>query len=652
MILTTGTDKEERNMKKYSLLIAFALLLPLSCQRETDSPEENNVPKKKVTYMLTGILSERTKAFIADDGKFSWTVEDQVKVLEANSGELFTFTCTKIDEQGNGVFTFEGEEGADYSFTKAWYPASMASLDEDGEAVITLPGTWTAAEASESKNFPMAAVVSENQMNFFHLGGLLKLTINEVPKNATSIILSSDVAVNGDFSIEEIGLNDGMINVTGENVIVENDEIPVKSIQEIVPGETPSSVTVTDLNLESKGTITAYIPLPCGSYNYQIALKVDDESVFEKGTTAAKEIGRAHLIRMKAFSPWPATSLKAQYGSTSVNFVPSDLWGWYVAPGLPADQNILIDDSGTKYGTRFATRKHTGYFCQCFTGGTSGAFPLEQESDLYISVDKKKIFPLAAGSTGADVKLPEEYEVAHYGLRGDFAGTIGNYTNAGTFSKTDDSPVDGGNWKWYVVRNVSCTGTPIAFKLYGTPFKAVDGVLETSTETPQIVGVGRSLSWPGSGTSAVKYNVTPGMSYDVYLKEDLTQVIVCEAGSFNSSFDEQYLTGLTHYGLYNYNGSSYVCTPGIDQTWAVTGASSTTFFLAKGFTFDQVQFSGLPQKDTTPSVSQSVEVSICVTPSIGSDSNSTVTAEIVKIEGNKLWLLSEDGTGIIADYKR
>ena len=630
-------------MRKYSILIFFILLLPLSCRRETEKAgEETTLPERKVTYTLTGKLSDKTKAFIADDGTFSWALGDKADVLDSNSGTLCEFTCTDIDNEGNGIFTFQGTEGVSYSFTRAWYPASMASLDGGGKPVITLPSAWTASSISEARNFPMDAKVSEGQMSFYHLGGLLKITMNDVPSDAESIVLSSASTISGGFSINEA------FGVTGENVIVETDEIPVKTVSEIVPGETASSVSVTDLNLTAKGTVTAYIPLPCGTYKYKISLKVGTETVFEKETSSAKEIGRANLIKMGALSPWPAAQIKAVYGSSEVAFVPSDLWGWLVAAGIPADQNVLIDDAGTQYGTRFATKKHAGYLCELLTGSTAGAFPLKQASDLYISSGMDKIFPLAAG---ASVAVPAEYEVAHYGLRGDFAGTLSSYTSAGKFTRTADIPASDDGWAWYVVRGVACSGTPIAFKLYGTAYKAEDGVLETGTSTPQNVGVTRSLARPVSGTtSAVKFNVTPGMSYDVYLREDLSRVIVCEAGSYNSSMDESYLTGLTNYGLYNYNGESYICTPGTDQTWVVTSASSATFVFTKGYTFDRVEMSNLPA--TAPSLNQSVGVGVSVIPSIGSSLSSTVDAKVVKIDGNKLWLLSDDGTGIIADYRR
>ncbi len=621
-------------MKKYAIVFMSFFLL-FSCVSEKENPRPQAQGK---IYTLTASIGEKTRAFIDGEGDFSWESGDEIKVLDSRSGELLTFVC----EDGDGVFSFTGEPGREYTFTKAWYPASMVSSAD----VVTFPASWDYADVSEPHNFPMAATVEEGHMSFYHLGGILKLTVNEVPADASALILSSpDVSLSGNLSVTALGLDDGRVDAVGEDVVVEDGTIPVvKSVDEITAPSSGDGTTVSvGLSLSSKQQVVVYVPLPCGSYRYKITLKAGEETLLERQTGSPKNIGRAVMTRMGALTvPWPETSLKAKYGSTEVSFEPSDLWGWYVARGLPAATDIVIDDSGTLYGTRFATKKHAGYFSECISG-SEVAFPLKEASDLYISEDKTKIFPRAAG---APAVIPTEYEVAHYGLRGDFAGGITSYVSAGEFVRTDDTPASSGGWKWYVVRNVACTGTPIAFKPYATAYVAADGVLETGTSTPQVVGSGRTMARPVSGsTYSVRYNVTPGMSYDIYLREDLRYMTVCEAGTYNSSFDESYLVGLTNYGLYNYGGTSYICSPGIDQTWM----SSTAFVIAKGFTFDQIEFTGLPG---TPALGDTVDVGLTITPSVGSGSSSVVRADVVRIDGNKLWLLSEDGTGIIADYRR
>ena len=167
----------------------------------------------------------------------------------------------------------------------------------------------------------------------------------------------------------------------------------------------------------------------------------------------------------------------------------------------------------------------------------------------------------------------------------------------------------------------------------------------TATSTPQNAGVSRSLVY--GDNPGVKYNVTVGMAYDVYLREDLTKVYVCEAGSKTSSMDKSVFEMMTSFGLYQYDGSSFICAKGLDQTWT-TISSTVTFVLVDGITFDQVEISGIPP---TPSVDDVVTVDVRVLPTIGGTKSSSVTSTVIKKEENKVWLLSEDGTGMIVNVQ-
>ena len=625
-------------MKKY-YIIFLGLIILFACakEKELEQPQSQDGPveteKESITYTLKGVLSENTKALISDEGEFSWESGDKVAVLDSKTGDICEFTS----DQDKGTFTFTGEPGREYTFTKAWYPASMVKAED----VISYPATWDYPELSKAHYFPMAASVTGDVMNFYHLGGLLRLTINDVPKNATALTLSSDdVSLSGDYGITSLGLDDGRVDATGENVVKEDGEISVKSVPEVGAVTGDGAVTI-NLDLPSRQQVVVYVPLPCGSYRYKISLQAGEETILQRATSAAKDIDRAVLIRMSALTvSWPATTLKAMYNSMEVSFEGSDIWGWYVAKNLPKDQSITLSDSGTPYGTGFATKKLSGYLFQCKSEGS--AFPLKENSDLYLSVDKSAMFPLPAGSSGQDIVVPDNYEVAHYGLRGDFGE--GEYTSKGIFQKTDDVPE--GSGRWYVVRNVTCTSSRIAFKLYSTAYSAADGLLVTSTETPQNAGVSRSLVY--GENPAVKYNVTAGMAYDIYLKEDLTKVYVCESGSKTSSVDETVLAALTNFGLYQYSGSSYVCATGVDQTWTTASSTTATFVLVDGITFNQVVISDLP---LAPSVGDEVTVGVQVLPTIGSNRSSSVTATVIKKVENKVWLLSQDGTGMIVNVQ-
>ena len=111
--------------------------------------------------------------------------------------------------------------------------------------------------------------------------------------------------------------------------------------------------------------------------------------------------------------------------------------------------------------------------------------------------------------------------------------------------------------------------------------------------------------------------------------------------------DEERILGLSQYGLYYYSNSSWVYNPGRDQFW-ITGTSPATFVMVDGTTFDQVQVENLP---ANPLVGDQPTVTITVTPTIGSVKSSSIQADVVKVEGDKVWLLTSDGTGMIVSVQ-
>ena len=623
-------------MKQFRFIILLALFSLTACLKEKDNAAP--VKKEGTQYTLTGVISEKTRALISEAGAFSWEAGDRVAVLDANTGDLCEFVCN----DGDGEFTFTGEPNREYNFTKAWYPAALA-VSED---VISFPATWSHTDLAQARQFPMAASISDGKMPFYHLGGLIKVSINQVPANATSLILSSqDVALSGNFAITHLGLDDGRVDARGEQVVVENEDIEVKSVPEVDAASGAGTVTI-GLNLDQKQNLTLYVPLPCGNYRYKVSLKVEDTPILERETSAAKVIDRAVLVKMSALTvSWPATALQARYDDVTVDFGPSDLWGWFKVEGLPAGKDIRIVNSGTstQYGAKHSTQKRVGYLVQCLSGGSARTFPLRQNSDLYMAEDCTKFFLLAAGTSGSSIAVPSEYEVAHFGLRGNFDGT--EYKTVGSFTRANDkAPVDG--WGWYAVRNVLCAIENIEFKLYANAPYASQGLVVTSTTTRQNAGIGRSLSWSENGQYAIAYRVIPGCYYDFYLREDLQQVFVYESGS-QGAMDEERILGLSQYGLYYYSNSSWVYNPGRDQFW-ITGTSPATFVMVDGTTFDQVQVENLP---ANPLVGDQPTVTITVTPTIGSVKSSSIQADVVKVEGDKVWLLTSDGTGMIVSVQ-
>ena len=166
-------------MKHHIFFFICSLMLFVCCTQEgKEAPAEP--AKEGKTYTLTGVLSEKTKALISDEGDFSWESGDRVMVLDSATGDLCEFTC----EGGDGIFSFTGEPGREYSFTKAWYPASMVSAAD----VITFPAAWSYDEVSAAHNFPMAASISDGVMPFHHLDISFLYAIKQ-PMPAKSVLL-------------------------------------------------------------------------------------------------------------------------------------------------------------------------------------------------------------------------------------------------------------------------------------------------------------------------------------------------------------------------------------------------------------------------------------------------------------------------------
>lgn len=259
-------------MKPYSLffgtIASFCMLV--SCARESN-PTEVITPKEPVTYSFRAVMESGAKASVAEDGTASWTVGDQIAVYDSVSESFCTFTS----EQGDGTFTFTGTPGADYVFTHAYYPASIAK----SSSAVTLPSEISLADALAGGNFPMMGTREEgNVLSFKHLGALLKYTLVGIPETADALELSaSGVSLSGDFAVADAN---PVINApTGPGTV----RIPLE------PGANKSLIF--------------YVPLPLGTYSFTCDVKAGSSTLSSYTTQSAKEIQRAKLIRMRPVTP-------------------------------------------------------------------------------------------------------------------------------------------------------------------------------------------------------------------------------------------------------------------------------------------------------------------------------------------------------------
>lgn len=248
-----------------------ALLLALaSCTRET-FVQRNSTPEECAVYSFRALMEGSTMATVAENGACSWEAGDSIAVYDELSSSFYTFKS----EFGDGIFSFTGTPGADYVFTHAYYPASVASTADS----IVLPGEISLEDAIKGGGFPMKGVRKENNvLSFSHLGALLKYTLIGIPETADSLVLSSnEVSLCGDFGIAD---SDSVIRAAAGSGKV---RIP------LVPGANRSLVF--------------YLPLPIGTYTFTCDVKAGNTTLLSHTTQSAKEIQRAKLIRMRPVTP-------------------------------------------------------------------------------------------------------------------------------------------------------------------------------------------------------------------------------------------------------------------------------------------------------------------------------------------------------------
>ena len=368
-------------MKKIFYL-AIAALAFAACARELAPETESNLPKVKVSIKAILEQEDVTKAEInMSNGTASWEAGDQIAVHTKN-GKLATL---EAESAGTSV-TFSGTVDAGDDIEDgaiAYYPASIAIEGDD--AKVNMPASYASAAAA-AKGFPMRGVLTGDAVEFKHIGGLMKVSVNDVPSEVTSLVFTAaSVAVSGELDVD----------ATAPKCVV---------------GSASSSITITSAAADrAAGTAVFYIPLPTGvlTGGFSLALKNGSNDVYVKTSTNALEITRAKLFKMKAFAPEGAASGWALIGSfnswsfsdlTVMTEVP-DHANWVVARniGISDTKGVkIIESTATgwteqnNYGFGQVQALHTQY--DAVMNGANITFGAYGAYDIYFNTDTKKIF--------------------------------------------------------------------------------------------------------------------------------------------------------------------------------------------------------------------------------------------------------------------
>ena len=255
-------------MKKIAYLMAFAILLAFSCQRD----ELRDEAVRSIRTLKVGV-SDEPQAKVGFDGNnaFYWHAGDRIAVLTTAGFKVMTID-PQYDRQAIGVFAGEfTEDIGDY----AVYPYGSHTMDENGRLVYVLPSSYTytsiGADAN-SFNPPMVGKIGDGAASLAHIGSFFRISVDNIPAGGDDMkfIFTADR------------------RITGEFVIDLSEETPV-----MMADDADGNVVTVDFSNAVAGSQgTFYIPAPVGTYGTITAEVRDGETSLVSKTWTDQVVSR------------------------------------------------------------------------------------------------------------------------------------------------------------------------------------------------------------------------------------------------------------------------------------------------------------------------------------------------------------------------
>lgn len=255
-------------MKK-SLFYVFAGALCIlgACNKGIEKPEENHESsgeKKMITEQVL-VKSENdgneTKVAIDGSNTYQWTSNDYLAFfVTSDGGASYTkvTTASPINTETK-EFTLSYPEGSTrggYGVIPASFAKSFAKTYESEVLTVTYPDSYdisadiTAGRYDNRGTYipvPMVAINSGDNMTFYSIGALVKVTMSNIPVGTKTLYITFNQTVTGDFTVA----NPGTVAPTVSVADTEN--------------KTTVAITVSEDGLtaaQAANPIVLYIPVP------------------------------------------------------------------------------------------------------------------------------------------------------------------------------------------------------------------------------------------------------------------------------------------------------------------------------------------------------------------------------------------------------
>ena len=243
-------------MKKTLYIIAFAIFLVVSCQKNEISDEGIGGKPADYKTLTVGIDDQQATRVGFDDLKaFYWHKGDRIGVI-TSAGLKVMDLYDDYDKKPVGVFygNFQEEYG-DYVI----YPYGNHRI-ENGVMTYVLPSSYvytSIEDDANSFNPPMLGMINGNVVHLNHLASFIKISVTDIPAGGDDMkfILKTDKRISGEFTAD----------LAAETPVIVTD------------ASEGNTITITFSNYIAEATGVFYIPVPLGTYEYITAEIMDGD---------------------------------------------------------------------------------------------------------------------------------------------------------------------------------------------------------------------------------------------------------------------------------------------------------------------------------------------------------------------------------------
>lgn len=332
-------------LKKFFSIAAVAMLFA-AC--EIVEVEVESVPGPGSGMFTVGASFENnlTKSDISETGVFTWSTGDAINVRsDLNRWNILTIMEQSGQSLGpkfsNANFTTSSFVGSCVS-QAAVFPQTVDARIDNETLYIKLPKEIVWNESSlegltestmQADNIMVARFEDgANNLAFKNVGGLFRLTLNNIPVNACKLVFSANQKISGEFAVSTVKEN--------------NIEYPIINTSDSyaeAEGENQVTITFATVTTEAAKKVF-FIPVPVGTYHIGFAVKdVNDNVLWEFNSNADNYVARAHMKKMPTLSK--ITIGGGGEGATNIIVTPTGYSGDVILPNTTSDIQVQMNET-------------------------------------------------------------------------------------------------------------------------------------------------------------------------------------------------------------------------------------------------------------------------------------------------------------------